>query len=456
LPCVCAGGGTVPGKRTGVAWDGKGRMRPASLLCTGLVVLGALAVLAAPSAQIQGQQTSVADGALVVEYFYSPTCLQCRRASPALEAAQTRFGQRVRVVRHDITQLNDLEQMLALEAKCGVEAGVPPQVFIAGHCLRGADDILARLETVIQQELDRKAAPASAPATTSAPAPSRAVEPPEAQAPAIETAIDAFAAAPRLVSHPAGVSPPAGDSRVRGRFQSLRISTIALAGLADGVNPCAFTTIVFLLSAMGYLGRSRRQILLVGLSFTFAVFVTYLLLGIGLMAAVKHFSVRSGVSQVVTYAVAAVALGLAGWSFFDGVRTLRSGKVPRAALGLPKSIKAAIHWVIRVGLRSPYLVLGSLVVGFLVSLLESFCTGQVYVPTILVMVRAGGPGRARALGLLVFYNIMFILPLAAIMVAAYCGVGSQRLGQILRDHLAAFKFAMAALFAGLAAVLLVL
>jgi hypothetical protein len=205
---------------------------------------------------------------------------------------------------------------------------------------------------------------------------------------------------------------------------------------------------------MAYLGKTRRQVAAVGVSFTAAVFVTYLLLGIGLMAAIKHFAVRSGVSEAITYVVAAAALLLAGWSFVDGVRSLRSGKAPRAALGLPRWVKAAIHWVIRVGLRTRYLVLGSLVVGFGVSLLESFCTGQMYVPTILVMVRAGGPGQAKALGLLVFYNIMFILPLAGIMIAAYCGVGSQRLGQILKNHLPAFKFAMAALFAGLAVVLL--
>ena len=78
-------------------------------------------------------------------------------------------------------------------------------------------------------------------------------------------------------------------------------------------------------------------------------------------------------------------------------------------LALPKSVKARIHRVIRAGLRTRNLLIGSITVGFLVSVLESLCTGQVYLPTILFVTRLPDL-RTRAIGFLLLYNVMFILP----------------------------------------------
>lgn len=45
----------------------------------------------------------------------------------------------------------------------------------------------------------------------------------------------------------------------------------------DGLNPCAFATIVFMVNLLILLGHSRRRILEIGLTYSIAVFVTYLL-----------------------------------------------------------------------------------------------------------------------------------------------------------------------------------
>lgn len=237
------------------------------------------------------------------------------------------------------------------------------------------------------------------------------------------------------------------------KFQSYGLAAVAVAGLVDGVNPCAFTTIVFLLSAVAYVGKTRRQVAIVGVTFTLAVFLTYLLLGVGLLLAIKEFAVHTGLTQWLTWIVAGLAFVLAAWSLWDGIRTVASGKIPRFSLGLPSWIKAAIRRVIRTGLKGRYLFAGSFLVGCLVSLLESFCTGQVYVPTIMVVLHMPGQ-RMAAFGYLLLYNVAFILPLAVIMVMAYFGVRSERLGNLLRRHLGLLKFALAGLFAGLGFLLL--
>ena len=226
-----------------------------------------------------------------------------------------------------------------------------------------------------------------------------------------------------------------------------------LAGLVDGVNPCAFTTVVFLLSAIAYLGKTKREIAIVGITFTVAVFITYLLLGLGFMLAIKTFAMQAGISRMVTYIVAGLVFVLAGWSLFDGVRITRTGKVPKGSLGLPEFLKAVIRRVIKAGLKTRNLVIGSLVVGFVVALVGSFCTGEVYVPTIMIMLRSPGHSYLALVYLLIF-NVMFVVPLSIVMVGAYFGVRSERVGTLLRGHLAALKFVLAGLFGGLGLILL--
>ncbi len=108
---------------------------------------------------------------------------------------------------------------------------------------------------------------------------------------------------------------------------------------------------------------------------------------------------------------------------------------------------------IRSGLKTHGLVVGSIVIGFLVALLESLCTGQVYLPTIVFVARSPTM-RGDAIAYLLFYNLMFILPLIGVFIVAYCGVSSDRLGRLLRGNLAIVKLAMALLFAALGVLVL--
>ena len=87
---------------------------------------------------------------------------------------------------------------------------------------------------------------------------------------------------------------------------------------------------------------------------------------------------------------------------------------------------------------------------------NSFCcrkTGT-YLPKGVSATREEGM-RSAAVGYLVLYNIMFILPLVGILVMTYFGVRSETLANLLRRRLAAAKFAMSALFAGLGILVMV-
>jgi hypothetical protein len=63
----------------------------------------------------------------------------------------------------------------------------------------------------------------------------------------------------------------------------------------------------------------------------------------------------------------------------------------------------------------------------------------------MIMLRSPDHSHLALIYLLIF-NLMFVVPLAIVMVGAYFGVRSERLGKLLRGHLAALKFALAGLF----------
>lgn len=341
-------------------------------------------------------------------YFYSPTCLKCKEAVKAVDAAEEEFGQRIRIERMDISKQESMAMMSAMEDQCNSTEKDPPKIFVGKQYLAGVESIKKRLATVMEEELARGA-------TTT--------------------------------------QPVVAEGALVEKFKSFQTMAVVAAGLVDGINPCAFTTIVFLLSMLAYLGKTKSQIAAVGATFTAAVFATYVGIGIGLFYFIKVFAVNQGISLVLTYTIAGLAIVLGVWSFWDAIRYRRSGQVDKGTLGLPTSVKKGIDSVIRNGLKTKHLVLGAFRVGVLVSLLESLCTGQVYLQTIMLVLK-DATLRLHAIAYLLLYNLMFILPLIIVVLVTYWGVGSDKLGGLIKKHLGTVKFLLAFMFLALGILLL--
>jgi len=226
---------------------------------------------------------------------------------------------------------------------------------------------------------------------------------------------------------------------------------IALAGLLDGVNPCAFSAMVFLVSALAVAGRTRRVLMAIGLSYSLGVFATYFLIGAGLLGGLRNLVVQSDLRRILETALAMMLLILAGLSVIDGVKLSR-GRTD-LLLKLPDSLSKRVHGIIRRSIRSGAAVGGSLLLGALVALIELGCTGQVYLPTIAWMISRGEEGRPWLW--LLIYNSAFIIPLLAVFVISYRGVSAIRLAGAFKKRGAAVKYATAGLFAVLAAVVFV-
>ncbi|MGO9310474.1 MAG: hypothetical protein ACLQDL_15815 [Spirochaetia bacterium] len=343
---------------------------------------------------------------LLVTYYYTPGCRSCEEfLSVEIPRLEKSLGRRIEVSQRDLLDSGQYEELSSFAAAHG-------QSLTAIPALRAGDTLLQG-DAVIREKL-----PGLLASLAAGPVP------------------DGAAAARPM--------PPISER--------LAVLPVVAAGLIDGINPCAFTTLIFLLASLALAGRGRSEVLVIGSLFSLAVFLSYFLIGLGLFAALRAATAVSLVSVLLRWALVAVLFVFAGLSVYD-YTLIRAGRASDMLLQLPSSFKKRIHASIRTRVRIAALAGSSLVLGFLVSLFEFACTGQVYLPLLGYLARMHR--QIDALGLLLLYNFCFILPLLVVFGASYLGVTSARLTAAFQTHMGKVKLGLAVVFAGLAVFTLV-
>jgi len=217
-----------------------------------------------------------------------------------------------------------------------------------------------------------------------------------------------------------------------------------IAGLLDGINPCAFTVIILLISYLGINLRNRKAILLSGIFFITAVFFTYLLIGIGIFETLRQLTAFIYFSIALKYALSVILLILAGISLYDYFCSIKNNN-DKMILKLPNFLQKQIRSNIRARMGDFRIISGSLFLGFIISVFELVCTGQVYFPIIGYMIRTSG-GRAQGILYLIFYNIFFIIPLVIVFLLVFFGISSKKIGDFFGKRLKFVKLAFFVLF----------
>lgn len=359
-----------------------------------------------------------ADESSVCAYlFYSLDCEECHEIKNSYLPILSGEYPSLKVKSLDMGDLENFQLMLSLEERYGEIKNPPPTIFIDGQILDGEEEIKERLEEMIELALLKGG--------SSWPEPAEKDE--------IEKS---------------------NCDLVTDKFKRLGIFSVIGGGLLDGINPCAFTTMIFLISYLAIIKCKKKEIIFIGIIFTLAVFIAYLLVGIGLFECIKRISFVSTLRRVLYLLVASVVFILGIVSLYD-YRKIREGKIREMHLQLPRFLKDKIHAVIRKESNVKHYILAAFVIGFLVSLLEFPCTGQIYFP-IVVVVREISTLRIQALSYLILYNLMFIFPLIVIFGFAYWGTTWEGLSRVMHRYAGKAKILSAVLFFVLASMLLVL
>ena len=216
----------------------------------------------------------------------------------------------------------------------------------------------------------------------------------------------------QAVASPKGRTKPAP----RGTRLSLTVTAVLVSGIVDGFNPCSFAIMISLAGILAIGGRRRRARILGGLSFCAGTFVTYMLMGFGLLRAISALEGVRLVHDIVMVFLALSLFLLSFLSFRDAFRFRRIPVFSVVTLKLPEGVKNLIRRIAMSSWSGSAVVLAGFGCAFLVTLLDALCTGQVYVPVLVILAKESA--SARAVALLVLYNLAFIAPLVGVFVVA--------------------------------------
>lgn len=206
-------------------------------------------------------------------------------------------------------------------------------------------------------------------------------------------------------------TPKINIGRSGGQSNQLTIWAVTVAALADSVNPCAFSVIIFLLLSLIAIG-SKKRVLKVGLVYIATVYLVYLAAGLGLLVALQWLS---AISKYIMYVAAILAL-VAGLINIKDFFWYGKG----FSLAIPESKKPIIEKYIKQAS-----IPGAIILGFLVALFELPCTGGFYLAILALL--ATQTTFLTGFAYLIFYNLIFVLPLLVILIAVYKGVKPQHL-----------------------------
>jgi cytochrome c biogenesis protein CcdA len=190
----------------------------------------------------------------------------------------------------------------------------------------------------------------------------------------------------------------------------ITLPTILVAAAIDGINPCAFTVLLLFITAMlatlqagdQTVNTIQARLLSRGGIYIAVIFLTYLSLGVGLLKTLDLFTRQHAPARFG--ALLAILFGL--WMLKDfflpdwGWRLQAPGKI--GVIARQSAKKATI----------PALIVG----GFLIGLCTVPCSGAVYLGVLSLL--ALQPTALLGYSYLVLYNIVFVLPLAVVLLLA--------------------------------------
>jgi cytochrome c biogenesis protein CcdA len=190
------------------------------------------------------------------------------------------------------------------------------------------------------------------------------------------------------------------------RLKAISLATIAGAAFVDSINPCAIAVLLILLSGLMVVG-DKKQAMKAGLAFTASIYIIYFLFGVGLFSALQY----TGLAYYFYKAVGFLAIVIGVLNIKDFCRYGAGGFVMEIPRGWRPRLKRLLQ-----SATSP---LGAFLIGFVVCLFELPCTGGPYI--FILGLLAEKATRLMAIPILLFYNMIFVLPLILLTLLVFYG-----------------------------------
>lgn len=177
---------------------------------------------------------------------------------------------------------------------------------------------------------------------------------------------------------------------------------VTVSALIDSINPCAFSILLLTITFLFSLGSDRKKILAIGSSYILGIFLVYLAIGLGILRVLSFFGIPNFVGKVgASLIIILGALDIINAYFPSFPIKL---KIPKG------SHKTMARLMERASLPTAFAL------GAFVGLCEFPCTGGPY----LMILGLLHDSRTFMGGVwyLLYYNLLFILPLVIILLSA--------------------------------------
>ena len=309
-------------------------------------------------------------GTVTAYYFYGDGCTHCANVKPHLTALAAKYPNldlKQLEVYHNTTNQEILSQV---QRTYNLTTPGVPTLVIGNRALVGENEIRDNTEPIIIEQSQT-----AGPGTNSTPT----------------------------------LTPVSGNEGWPVTSPARMLPVVVTGALIDSVNPCAFAVLIFLLVSIITL-ESRRRVLAVGGAYIAAVFLFYLLSGIGLFTIVQ----QTGFSSVLFLGAAVLSIILGLVNVIDVIR-----KNEGFILAIPESRKATVERYIRDASLPAAFVLG-----ILVGIFELPCTGGIYLAILGMMSKT--LTFSEGLPYLLLYNFIFVLPLIVILLVVAFGLSPEK------------------------------
>ena len=174
---------------------------------------------------------------------------------------------------------------------------------------------------------------------------------------------------------------------------------VGVSALLDSINPCAFSVLLLTIAFLFSINAVRQRILVVGGVYIAGIFLVYLLIGLGILQALHLFNTPHFMAKVGSTLI--IALG--------AINLLRE-LFPRFPIHL--KIPTVAHQRLA-ALMHRATIPAAFILGLLVGLCEFPCTGGPYLMVLGLL--HDRTTFSQGLGYLILYNLLFILPLAILL-----------------------------------------
>ncbi len=328
--------------------------------------------------QIKTNMENSRDSVCII-YFYTDSCTHCAAVKLYLDELESSYGDKIVITRYSLGEPENIELYYRFCTSRDYEGRSVPVLGINDKIFVGEGVILGNLEDEIKRafSMDKKICPLGSLACSSD-------------------------SSDGLLSE--GVNP--AFAGISGLSFSKLAPVVVFAGLGDGINPCAFAVLIFVMAMLMQISGRRRKLITVVSVYMLSLLAVNVALGIIYF----YTSVVIGAPVFIRYIVIVIAIiaGLINIKdfFFYGK-------------GLSLKIPDKAHDFIQKFARRTT-VFSAFILGSIVAVLEAPCSVPIYL-TVIEILKGEGHSLVLVLPYILLYNVMFIVPLVVLAVLVYRG-----------------------------------